>query len=428
MRIAIFTDTYIPDTSGVVSSIDRFSKLLADDGHQIIIFCPKNGRFKDKPYPNLEVKRYPSVTSPSYKDIRIALPFVLGVVADLREFKPDVVHIQTPMGIGWIALWATKILKLKNIQTYHTYIPDFLIYLKPKSLFGFTRVVNFVATSKMMKALVEEDITDKKETNGKLKQYLQEKIEDAITRANTNISGERTEKFAWEYTRVLYNRADLVLTPSKVLKNSLVAHGVKSKVDVMSNGIEFTLFKKKTGYTIKNKLIHVGRLGYEKHLEVAIRALKIALEKNKGLTLDVYGDGPARKNWEQLTRQLGISKRVRFLGFVKREELFTKYSEYDAFITGSTIETQGIVLLEAMAAGLPVIAVDKLAVSEVVINGKNGYLSTPFKEKEMAANILILFSDEEKIKKFGQYSLKVAKSHEITKCKEKMLAYYKSLV
>jgi 1,2-diacylglycerol 3-alpha-glucosyltransferase len=426
MRIAIFTDTYLPDVNGVAHSIDRFSKLLADDGHQVVIFTTKNRRHRDKKYPNLEIRRYTSVTFPTYKDIRIALPFVLRVVADLREFNPDVVHIQTPMGIGWMAIWATKILKLKNVQTYHTYIPDFLLYLKPKSLFGFKKMVNFVASSRLMRLLLEEDV-ETGETNGKLKQYLQERLDDAVEKANSEKTGERTEKFAWEYTKAIYNRGNLVLTPSKVLRDALVKHGVKSPVNVLSNGIEYGDFDKKTDYSVGYKIIHVGRLGYEKHLEIPIRALKIAIEKNPKITLDVIGDGPARKSWEQLSKQLGINKNVKFLGFVKREELFKKYSQYDAFITGSTIETQGIVLLEAMAAGLPVIAVKELAVPEIVIDGKNGYLSKPFKEKEMANNILKLFEDENRIKKFGQYSLKIAESHEIHKCKDKLLEYYKSL-
>ena len=84
--------------------------------------------------------------------------------------------------------------------------------------------------------------------------------------------------------------------------------------------------------------------------------------------------------------------------------------------------------MEAMAAGLPVVAVDELAIPEIVIDGKNGFLSRPFKEKEMAENILKLFSDEERIKKFGQFSLKMAESHEIHKCKDKLMDYYKSLV
>ena len=427
MRIAIFTDTYLPDINGVAQSIDRFAKLLADDGHQVVIFTTENRRHKDKAYKNLTLNRYRSVTFPNYKDIRIALPFILKVVSDLREFQPDIVHIQTPMGIGWMAIWATKILKLKNVQTYHTYIPDFLLYLQPKSFFGIKGVVNFVASSRLMKFLLEEDLSETKETNGKLKQYIQDRLDDAVKKANTITTGERTKKFAWEYTKAVYNRANLVLTPSQFLRNELIKHGVSSPVHALSNGIEFGAFKSKTDYKIRYKLIYVGRLGYEKHVEIVIRAVRLALAKNSQITLDIIGEGPARKSLEQQTKQFGITKNVRFLGFIKREKLFSKYAEYDAFITASTIETQGIVILEAMAAGLPVIAVDKLAVSEAVVNSKNGYLSKPFKEKGMAENILKLFSDEKRIKKFGQYSLSMAESHEIHKCKDKLVEFYKKV-
>jgi glycosyltransferase involved in cell wall biosynthesis len=424
LKIAIFTDTYAPEVNGVAHSIDRFSKLVADDGHKVMIFCPKHGRYRDKSYPRITVKRYSSITAPTYKAMKIALPFVLSVRNDLKKFKPDLVHIQTPMGIGWIGIWATKILKLKNVQTYHTYIPDFLVYLKPKTFLGFNLFVNYLNSSKIIKVLLETDVSNEDKSLNKLKTSLSEKLDEVVRKAQADKTSRMTERFARDLTRAVYNRADLVLTPSRILKRILKKNGVKSEVEVLSNGIEFERFEKKSDYSIQNKLIHVGRLGHEKHLEVVIRALKIALKTNDRIILDVIGEGPARKPMQRLAKQLKLSNHVRFLGFKKREDLVKFYCQYDAFVTASTIETQGIVILEAMAAGLPIIGVKKLAVPEVVKDSSNGYLSRPFNEKEMAKNILLLLSDEGQLEKFGKKSLSIAKSHEIVKCKEKLENYY----
>jgi glycosyltransferase involved in cell wall biosynthesis len=299
-----------------------------------------------------------------------------------------------------------------------------LVYLKPKTFLGFNLFVNYLNSSKIIKVLLETDVSNEDKSLNKLKTSLSEKLDEVVRKAQADKTSRMTERFARDLTRAVYNRADLVLTPSRILKRILKKNGVKSEVEVLSNGIEFERFEKKSDYSIQNKLIHVGRLGHEKHLEVVIRALKIALKTNDRIILDVIGEGPARKPMQRLAKQLKLSNHVRFLGFKKREDLVKFYCQYDAFVTASTIETQGIVILEAMAAGLPIIGVKKLAVPEVVKDSSNGYLSRPFNEKEMAKNILLLLSDEGQLEKFGKKSLSIAKSHEIVKCKEKLENYY----
>lgn len=424
LKIAIFTDSYLPEINGVATSIARFSKLLADDGHKIMIFCPKYGRYRDEPYPNMEIRRYSSVRFPTNKEVKVSLPFITGVIQDLKKFEPDVVHIQTPLSVGWVSIWATKILKLKNIQTYHTYIPDFLVYLKPKTFLGFNRVVNYLGTSKLIKTLVETDVTGNG-NQGKLNKYLSEKIDEATKKVTIDKNSKMTERFGWELTKAVYNRAELVLTPSAVLQKTLKKHGIRPSVEVMSNGVEYDLFQKKAEYVFKKRLIHVGRLGYEKHIDVVVRAVALAIEREPKLTLDIIGDGPARKSLQELAKKLKVEKSIKFLGFKKREELLKMYRQYDAFITASTIETQGIVLLEAMSAGIPVIGVKKLAIPEIVLHGKNGYISRPFREIEMATNISRLYKlDEVDYKRFGQKALQTARLHDIQSCKEKLEKVY----
>jgi glycosyltransferase involved in cell wall biosynthesis len=429
MRIAIFTDTYLPDKNGIVTSIDRFTKLMADDGHQIMIFCPKSRLHKDKHYKNINIKRYASLSAPSYKDMNIALPFLLTVVKDLKDFKPDIIHIQTPIGIGSIGLWASKVIKVKNIQTYHTYIPDFLVYLKPKALLGINRMAAYINESRIIKALAEAD-ADADKTNvgsAKLQAYLRQRIKVITDSMAKNNSNKITDRFGRDFTKLLYNRADLVLTPSKIMKKVIAKQGVKVKIEVLSNGIECDFFKKKSDYRIKNSLVYIGRLGYEKNVDVVIKAFKIALASNPKLILDIYGDGPARKSLQGLAKDIGINDQVRFRGAYDIKVLSQQLCDYDYFVTASTIETQGLVILEAMASGLPVLGVDKFAVPEVVLNGKNGYVSKPFDIAGMAKNMNKIIENEDRLREFGLKSLEIAKSHEIIECKNRLVCFYEQV-
>jgi glycosyltransferase involved in cell wall biosynthesis len=192
----------------------------------------------------------------------------------------------------------------------------------------------------------------------------------------------------------------------------------------MSNGVDNGMFKKKTNYKITERMIHAGRLGYEKSTGVVIEAFYIAQKTNPNLRLDIYGDGPAKKTLQHLVKKLKISRKIKFWGAYDINKLSQKLCEYDFFVTASTIETQGIVLLEAMASGLPIVAVDKLAVPEIVHNGKNGYLSEAGNAEAMAKNMLKMVESSERLKQFGHKSTLVAKSHEITECKDRLLQKY----
>ena len=260
MKIAIFTDTYLPDKNGVSASIDRFTKLMADDGHEILIFCPK-GKVKREPrYTNITVKRYPSIAMPSYKDMQITIPFVWSAVSDLKDFDPDVVHIQTPMGIGWIGIWATKILKMKNLQTYHTYIPDFLVYLDPATLLGIKKMTNFVINSRFINRLSKSDLFDDDSMFEKLKDRVAKIWKHRPKNSKNSEPNGFGDRFGREFTKIVYNRADLVLTPSDAMRKVLKKQGVKVRVEVQSNGVNYDYFKKKSNYKITNKLVYLDRL------------------------------------------------------------------------------------------------------------------------------------------------------------------------
>lgn len=429
MKIVIFTDTYLPGLNGVATSIHQFTTMMADDGHQIMIFCPKFRQFRHKKHPNIIIKSCASITAPSYKDFRLALPTIWQTVHEVKKFGPDVIHVQTPLGIGWVGIWVSKILKMPNIQTYHTYIPEFLVYLNPKNLFGIKKIQDYLANYKVVQYLTSKNITSREQRQHTLGQQFDSLAREINSQKieKQKLSKKASDRFAERYTRLVYDRASLILTPSEAMKKILEKQGVTPPVEVMSNGVNHQFFDKKDDFTIKKRFIHMGRLGSDKSVDVIIEALAVAHQTDPDIRLDIYGDGPERKKLQNLSRQLKLQSRVRFLGAYNINKVAKLLKNYDCFVTASTIETQGIVILEAMSAGLPVLGVRALAVPETVHHGINGYLSRPDDTKELAKNMLQVIQQPTKLKSFSQESLKIAQSHDAQICKEKLLAVYQKM-
>lgn len=431
MRIAYLTDTYLPETNGIVTSIHNFTENLAKDGHQILIIAPKYNRKHDHPVENIQIKRYPSFSFSSNKNTRIAYPYVTGIIADLRAFKPDVIHIQTPMSIGVAGIMAAKILGIPSIQTYHSYIPDFMVYLNPYNMLGLNKATESIASSRAIRKIVESDayrvldrMNDNIQRRSEIIRGLNRLTRRVFRRGETKLS----ERFAWDFTRFLYGRSDLVLTPSVALAKLLRRHRIKAPVLDMSNGIEFHYFNKKKNYSVRNRMVYVGRLGLEKGIDIVVHAFVLAHKQNPSLYLDIYGDGPAKNEILKLAKKLGAIDHMTFHGFVTRGVLKRALKRHDFFVTASAMETQGLVILEAMAAGLPVLGVDALAVPDLVHDGKNGYLVEPHNYKQMAEAMLKLVEDKSRNKRFGEKSLEYAEVHDLPNCVAKLEGVYEELI
>jgi len=398
MRIALFTDTYLPEVNGAVTSIDAHTRVLGERGHEILIICPKYRKPILHVVPNVTIHRYRSFSLTSNRATRLALPSMASVAARLNRFDPDVVHIHTPLSIGVIGLATARMMRLPVVQTYHTFIPDFMQYVELHRLLRLDdlqdRVLNSIVFEKMFESGLFHGLA-------RLEQGGRRAVEEIGAVARSALGGlaveEREElsaRLAWQFTRTIYNRSDLVLTPSRTLRRELESHGVTVPVEYLSNGLDISLVTPKLSYASTGRLLHAGRLGHEKNVDVVIRAFARVSERLPGHTLDIVGDGPARPGLQRLASSLGIAERVHMRGFMDRADLARAYREYDAFITASTIETQGIVLLEAMAAGLPIVGVDALAVPEIVHDGRSGVIVPPGDEGALADALVRLLSDE----------------------------------
>ena len=405
MRIAFFTDTYLPEINGVVTSLESHSRLLAARGHDVLIVCPKYRKPALHTVPRVQVKRYRSFSFVTNKDTRVALPSMASVARLLRRFRPDVVHVHTPLSIGVIGLVVARMMRLPTVQTYHTYIPDFMTYVELHRLLRLDDLQDRVLNSLIFERMFESGTWKAIARAGKTRaQALQDVASVARSVLGPLAPAEREQlssRVAWQYTRTLYNRAELVLTPSATLRDALIEHGVTVPVEYLSNGIDTGVVRCKDSYASTGRLLHAGRLGHEKNVDVVVRAFARLAAERADVSLDIIGDGPAREGLQRQAAKLGVADRVHMPGFMDRAALGRVYRDYDAFVTASTIETQGIVLLEAMSAGLPVIGVDALAIPELVRDGRDGLIVPAGDDEALAQAMARMLEDEELRARFG---------------------------
>ena len=377
MNISIFSDTFYPNINGVTVTLLNFTQFLAEKGHKIKLIVPNYGKTELKYFhENISIERHLSFKLIGYPEFRLAVPVPRKIRESLKRFKPDIIHVHTPGTLGVMGMRFAERYKIPLIGTYHTYLPDFLICILPNK---------------------KIDKSDKK--------YLSKKI-------------------VWKLSNRLYNKCDLVTVPSESMKEVLEKNGLKTRVISLSNGLNLDEFSSKEKYNSNCRLLHVGRISYEKSVDIIIKSVGILSKEFPDISLSLVGEGPALKSLKLLTKELEIEKNIHFLGFVEHSKLSSVYKEHDIFITASTIETQGVVILEAMASGLPIIGVNKLAIPDCVKNNINGYITTPFDETEMAEKIKILYLDSKLREAFGRQSAELVKEHDIKNTIEKLESIY----
>ncbi len=379
MNIAIFSDSYEPQINGVVTQIKNISNCLAKHGHKILVIAPSpDTRHKEYEKNGVKVLLLPSIALPTYPDYRITHISSSRVKRALREFMPDLFHVQTPFSVGWLGLRYAKRFGVPVMGTYHTLISEFTMYLPIPFIMG----------------------TD------------------------------FARRGAWLFTRHFYNRCSLVTTPTESMKNELEKNGVKN-VHVLSNAIDFDSFNaaRKKNYSSKNiKLIYFGRIGYEKNIEVILFALKHLLWKKKNVCLTITGSGPALDYLKKIAEEQKLARHVSFQGPMDSAELARHIASHDIFVTASTIETQGLTILESMAAGLPCIGADCLAIPDAIMEGKNGFLFRPYDFVECANKIEKLLGSSALRKKLGNNSVKTVQKYSVEGIASQTLALYKTLV
>jgi len=357
MKIAWFTDTWLPARDGVVTSLLSFKKVLEKE-HEIFIFAPsyENRRegnifyFRSKPFP-----KYPDYRISSLKPI-----FSRKIGKILMENDIDVVHSHSPAIIGTYAVTASRFASIPLIHTYHTFLHE--------------------------------------------STYL-------LSQTMQKLTGKLLDMWLEWY----FERCKAIVVPSKYMANKFKKY--RKKIEIIPTGVDIRKFERSNKERINRGKIalYVGRIVKEKNIDAIINVSPLL----KDVKFVIVGEGPYRN--ELMKKAISMkAKNVIFTGYVSDDELLDYYKSADVFVFPSTYETQGIVALEAMASGLPVVAARAKALPEFVIDGENGYLFSPYDTKDFAEKIEMALQD----KNMGKRARKFVEKFDNEKMAEKLVNLY----
>ncbi len=337
MRIALFSETFLPKIDGIVTRLCQTVAHLQGEGHQVLVVCPEGA---PPEYKGAQVHGVSAFPLPLYPELKMALPRP-SIAQALDKFRPDLIHVANPAVLGLSGVLYSKWHNIPLVASYHTHLPQYLQYYGLGMLEG----------------------------------------------------------FLWELLKLVHNQAHLNLCTSTVMVEELAQHGIQ-RLDLWQRGVDIETFQPSRatsqmrdhlsqGHPEDPLLLYVGRLSAEK----AIQEIKPVLEAIPSARLALVGDGPHRADLETLFADTPTY----FAGYMGGTTLADAFASADAFIFPSRTETLGLVLLEAMAAGCPVVAAASGGIPDIVQNGVNGYLFDPKDEKgAIAATTRLLSNSEER--------------------------------
>jgi glycosyltransferase involved in cell wall biosynthesis len=317
MRIALFTETFLPKVDGIVTRLKHTVEHLQTQGNEVLIFSPEGGL---KEYKGAKINGIKGIPLPMYPELKLAIPNP-SIDFALKRFKPDLIHVVNPAVLGIGGIYYAKKLNIPLVASYHTHLPQYLHHYNLGALEG----------------------------------------------------------ILWELLKLAHNQAQLNLCTSTAMVDELVNHGIE-KVDLWQKGVDTDSFHPSlASQEMRNRLsqgnpdvpllLYVGRVSAEKEID----KIKPVLESIPEARLAIVGNGPARDELETLFANTNTN----FVGYLHGEELGAAYASSDAFIFPSSTETLGLVLLEAMAAGCPVVAARRGGIPDIVTDGVNGYMFNP---------------------------------------------------
>jgi len=318
VKIVFFTETFLPKVDGIVTRLTKTVQHLVASGDEVLIFCPEGA---PESWKGARVVGVPAMPLPLYPELKLALPRP-SVSEALEAFGPDLIHVVNPAVLGLGGIWLAKTRGIPLVASYHTHLPKYLEHYGMGML----------------------------------------------------------EPLLWELLKAAHNQAQLNLCTSTAMVDELSAKGIQHTA-LWQRGVDTELFRPDlrseamrqrlhgpyddTG----NLLLYIGRLSAEKQIE----RIRPVLEALPGTRLALVGDGPYRQQLERLFEGTPTT----FVGYLAGEELASAYASGDAFLFPSSTETLGLVLLEAMAAGCPVVGARRGGIPDIVSDGVNGFLYDP---------------------------------------------------
>lgn len=355
MRIALFTDTYLPDINGVVSSVELLRKKLEDKGHEAYVVCTYSGFLKIRK--EGRIIYLPGIELKGLYGYKATSPAHFLFLEELESYHFDLIHVHTEFGVGIFAGIAAKHLQIPLVRTYHT------------TYEGYTHYINFMNSATL-------DMMAKKVVSFLSKQYG--------------------------------NGCIRLVSPSQKTADMLRGYGIKTPIEIIPTGIELARFateknqqkireiRQECQLGAKDKLfLFVGRVAAEKSIDMLLDGVQQLCKKRHDFKLLIVGSGPQEQDLLKIAQKKEITDFVIFAGKKPFAEIPHYYHAADAFLSASTTETQGMTYIEAFASGLPVFAHVDEVLEDLIQENKNGYYFSNAEELAAKLNAFYALSSEE---------------------------------
>lgn len=364
----MFSETFLPATDGIVTRLCATLRHFEEEGHEVLLFAPEGAPDRYGAAKIIGVRAFEFFL---YPEKNFALPRS-GIGRAIEEFRPDLIHSVNPAFLGLAGQYYAWKFNLPYLASFHTNVPMYA------------------------------------------RHYHLNWLEPGL----------------WWYFRMLHRTADINLCTSRATLHELQAHGFQN-LDLWERGVDVELYEgaQRTdqmreqlakGFAATDKiLLYVGRLAAEKGLE----RLKPVLDASPGISLAIVGDGPHRAELERVFK----GSKTTFVGYLHGEKLAEAYASADGFVFPSTTETLGLVLFEALAAGLPVMAADSPPTREVLENGAAGFIFDATDQRSILEALHELFYNEERRTNVVQRGRDIASSLDWKGPTEQLLGYYQRL-
>ncbi len=381
MKILFISDVYFPRVNGVSTSIETFRQNLREQGHTVHLIAPD---YKATSPDETDIMRAPSRAVPFDPEDRLmSYNWVMKKIDQLRSENYDIIHIQTPFTAHYLGTKLSRLLGIPCVETYHTFFEEYLYHYIP---------------------LVPKKIM---------------------------------QRVAQQFSRHQGNSLNGMIVPSLPMQHILQGYGITTRTEVIPTGLKpqsfvpgnRNAFRQKYGIAENRPvMLFLGRVAHEKNIGFLLKVLNIVREKITDVLFVIAGEGPARTSLEQEAKELGLAENILFIGYLDRNtELNSCYRAADLFIFSSRTETQGLVLLEAMAQSLAVVSTAELGTRDVL---KEGYGVRISREDaaEFSTKVIRLLNDAEARLSLGKAGCEYAHSWSAAKQAERAVKFYRSVL
>ena len=369
MRIGMFANAYLPVINGVVRSIMLYRQGLLSDCHFVGVFAPDARNYEDdQPF----IFRYPAIPLPTQLNYSFPVVTAPHITWMVPRLKLDIIHSHHPIIVGVEARRFSEELDIPLVFTFHTMYHEYTHY--------FLGMDNEI-----------------------VKQIVRRMVRDYA------------------------NRADYIIAPSPAVVDLLPSYGIQKPVEILPTPVDLEQFKPRPMPPLSDpnhiRLIYVGRVAKEKNLDFLLRVFKRVADQDDRVELTIVGGGPSLGELKKLAASLGIAHRVRFTDMVPFSQVVEELNQADLFVFSSVTETQGLVILEAMAAGLPMVLVESKALLYFVNPGKD-CIVVKEDEEAMAAAILSLINDPARLQAMGRAARQNAEKYSVPVLTSRLVEVY----